>query len=104
MNTSTHDITDTGEFRLLESIIEFGEKLNPYVEAVCIGKPMGLPEYDMDAEQWEVYFEESPTPWHPDTSRDIVAVQCVNAEEATDIYNHYNQNPVTEEKKNEANS
>jgi hypothetical protein len=79
--------------------------MNNYIEAVCIGKPMGLPEYDMDAEQWSVYFEESPTPWHPDTSRDIVAVQCVNSEEATDIYNHYNINPVMEEKKNdEANS
>ena len=97
----TQDITETGEFRLLESIIEVGKKLNPYIEAVCIGKPMGLPEYDMDAEQWSVYFEESPTPWHPDTSRDIVAVQCANAEEATDIYNYYNQNPVMEEKEDD---
>ena len=69
MNTimnETQDFTDTGEFRLLESIIEVGKKLNPYVEAVCMGKPMGLPEYDMDAEQWEVYFEESA---HPLASR-----------------------------------
>tara|TARA_B100000519_G_C14217758_1_gene425897 strand:- start:106 stop:432 length:327 start_codon:yes stop_codon:yes gene_type:complete len=67
--------------------------MNDYVEAVCVGKPMGLPEYDMDAEQWAVYFEESETPWS-DEPRDVVAVQCENVEEATDIYNYYNQNPV----------
>jgi len=75
--------------------------MNNYTEAVCIGKPMGLPEYDMDAEQWAVYFEESPTPWHPNQERDVLPVYCVNAEEATDIYNHYNINPVTEEKEDE---
>tara|TARA_Y100001973_G_C5170886_1_gene319007 strand:+ start:486 stop:713 length:228 start_codon:yes stop_codon:yes gene_type:complete len=72
--------------------------MNNYVEAVCIGKPMGLPEYDMDAEEWMVYFEESPTPWHPNQERDALPVYCVNAEEATDIYNYYNQNPIGEQK------
>ena len=72
--------------------------MNDYVEAVCVGKPMGLPEYDMDAEQWAVYFEESPTPWHPNQERDVLPVYCVNAEEATDIYNYYNQNPIGEQK------
>jgi hypothetical protein len=71
---------------------------NPYVEAVCSGKPMGLPEYDMDAEQWVVYFEESPTPWHPYDERDVVAVQCEDAEEATNVYNYYNLNLIGEEK------
>ena len=67
--------------------------MNDYINAVCIGKPMGLPEYDMDAEQWAVYFAESETPWS-DEPRDVVAVQCDDAQEATDIYNYYNQNPV----------
>ena len=75
--------------------------MNYYIEAVCQGKPMGLPEYDMDAEQWAVYFEESETPWS-DQPREVLPVYCVNAQEATDIYNHYNINPVMEEKKNEA--
>ncbi len=56
---------------------------------------MGLPEYDMDAELWEVYFEESETPWS-DEQRDIIGVPCEDAQEATDIYNYYNQNPVGE--------
>jgi hypothetical protein len=56
---------------------------------------MGLPEYDMDAELWEVYFEESETPWSNE-QRDIIGVPCEDAQEATDIYNYYNQNPVGE--------
>ena len=101
MEETQHDITETPEYCLLESIIEVGEKLNPYIDAVCVGKPLGLPEYDMEAEQWAVYFEESPTPWSPDSDRDIVAVQCGDAQEATDIYNHYNQYPVKETIENE---
>lgn len=88
-----NDITETPEYRLLDRM--FGKKLNPHVEAVCIGKPLGLPEYDMDAEQWSVYFEESETPWS-DEPRDIVGVICEDAQEATDIYNYYNQHPVGE--------
>ena len=61
---------------------------------------MGLPEYDMDAELWEVYFEESETPWS-DEQRDIIGVPCEDAQEATDIYNYYNQNPAGETKSNE---
>lgn len=74
--------------------------MNDYIEAVCVGKPLGLPEYDMDAELWEVYFEESETPWS-DEPRDIVGVPCEDAQEATDIYNHYNINPVGENTENE---
>lgn len=99
MDNTTQDPLTEGELRFLDTILNFGK--NPYVEAVCIGKPLGLPEYDMDAEQWSVYFEESPTPWHPDATRDIVAVPCIDAEEATDIYNHYNKNPIMEEKQND---
>ena len=75
--------------------------MNDYIEAVCVGKPLGLPEYDMDAELWEVYFEESETPWS-DEPRDVIGVPCESAEEACEIYNHYNINPVLEEKTNEA--
>jgi len=63
---------------------------------------MGLPEYDMDAELWEVYFEESETPWS-DEPRDIIGVPCEDAQEATDIYNYYNQNPVGEKTNEEDN-
>ena len=63
---------------------------------------MGLPEYDMDAELWEVYFEESETPWS-DEQRDIIGVPCEDAQEATDIYNYYNQNPVGEKTNEEDN-
>jgi len=69
--------------------------MNNYIEAVCVGKPLGLPEYDMDAELWEVYFEESETPWSNE-QRDIIGVPCEDAQKATDIYNYYNQNPVGE--------
>ena len=76
--------------------------MNNYIEAVCIGKPLDLPEYNEDTEQWEVYFEESPTPWHPyDDSRDLISYSCEDVEEATEIYNYYNQNPVMEDKDNE---
>ena len=92
----TQDITETGEFRLLESIIEFGEKLNPYVEAVCIGRPLDLPNFNTDTEQWEVFFEESATPWHPYDEIDIISVSLADAEEACEVYNHYNNNPVME--------
>ena len=74
--------------------------MNDYIEAVCAGKPMGLPEYDEEAEQWLVYFEESETPWS-DQARDVIGVPCENAEEACKIYNHYNINPVMEEKQND---
>ena len=75
--------------------------MNYYIEAVCQGKPMGLPEYEEDAEQWSVYFEEAETPWS-DKPWDVIGVPCESAEEACEIYNHYNINPVLEEKTNEA--
>ena len=76
--------------------------MNNYIEAVCVGKPLDLPEYNEDTEQWEVYFEESPTPWNPyDDSRDLISYSCEDVEEATEIYNYYNQNPVMEDKDNE---
>lgn len=68
--------------------------MNNYIEATCIGRPMDLPAYNENSEQWEVYFEESPTPWHPYDERDIISYSCESAEEACELYNHYNQNPV----------
>ena len=62
---------------------------------------MDLPEYNEDTELWEVYFEESPTPWNPYEDRDIISYSCENADEACEIYNYYNQHPVTEEKEND---
>ena len=72
--------------------------MNDYIEAVCVGKPMGLPEYNEDTEEWEVYFEESETPWNPYADRDVISYSCESSEEACDIYNYYNQNPANEEK------
>ena len=65
--------------------------MNSYVEAVCVGKPLGLPEHHEEAEQLLVYFEESETPLS-DEPRDVVGVPCKTAEEACEIYNYYNQN------------
>jgi hypothetical protein len=70
--------------------------MNNYIEAVCIGRPLDLPSYDEDSELWEVYFEESPTPWNPYSERDIIGVPMESSEEACEVYNHYNQNPATE--------
>ena len=76
--------------------------MNKHVEAVCVGKPLGLPEYDEDAELWSVYFEESETPWSPiEEPRDVIGVICDSAEEACDVYNFYNANPITEDNTNE---
>ena len=68
--------------------------MNKYLEAVCIGKPLGLPEYDEEAEQWVVFFEESPTPWNPYADQDMVGYHCEDSGEACGIYNYYNQNPI----------
>lgn len=76
--------------------------MNNYIESVCIGRPLSLPEYDETAEQWVLYFEESETPWFPyEMPRDIIGYHCVNVEEATDLYNYYNQNPIKEEELSE---
>ena len=48
--------------------------MNNYIEAVCIGKPLSLPEYNEESEQWEVHFEESPTPWHPYDNIDMISL------------------------------
>lgn len=75
--------------------------MNNYIEATCIGSPLDLPEYNEDTEQWEVHFEESPTPWHPYDNPDLISYSCESSEEACEIYNYYNQNPVGEKKDEE---
>ena len=69
---------------------------NNYIEATCIGSPLGLPEFNDDTEQYEVFFEENHDDFHPYFQRDIISYSCEDADEATEIYNYYNQNPITE--------
>jgi hypothetical protein len=75
--------------------------MNNYIEATCIGSPLGLPEYNESTEQWELFFEENHNEWHPYFERDILSVSFESAEEVTDAYNHYNLNPVKEDQENE---
>ena len=75
--------------------------MNDYIEGVCIGKPLDLPEYNEGTELWEVHFEESPTPWHPYDNPDLISYSCDSAEEACEIYNYYTQNPVKETNEDE---
>ena len=77
--------------------------MNNYIEATCIGSPLGLPEYNESTEQWELFFEENHDEWNPYFERDILSVSFESAEEVTDAYNHYNINPVMEEKEDEVN-
>jgi len=70
--------------------------MNNYIEATCIGSPLGLPEFNDDTEQYEVFFEENHDDFHPYFQRDIISYSCEDADEATEIYNYYNQNPITE--------
>lgn len=64
--------------------------MNNYIEAVCEGRPLDLPNYNEDTEQWEIYFEESATPYHPYDQKDLLAVSFDSAQEACDTYNYYN--------------
>ena len=70
--------------------------MNNYIEALCVGKPMDLPTYNEETEQWVVYFEENNDNYHPYFGRDIISYSCESAEEACDLYNHYNTNPIEE--------
>ncbi len=64
--------------------------MNNYIEAVTEGKPLDLPSYNEDIEQWELYFAESATPWHPYSSQDLLSVSFESAQDACDAYNYYN--------------
>ena len=77
--------------------------MNNYIEATCVGSPLGLPEYNESTEQWELFFEENHDEWNPYFERDIISVSFESAEDVTDAYNHYNVNPVMEEKEDEVN-
>ena len=67
-----------------------------YAQAVCEGKPFDLPCYNEATEQWQVPFIESPND-HLEELVDLIEIPCESAQEATDIYNHHNHNPVGEE-------
>ena len=69
---------------------------NNYIEATCIGRPLDLPTWDEATELWELFFEESPTPYHPYESRDIISVSFESAQEVTDAYNYYNKHEIGE--------
>jgi hypothetical protein len=68
--------------------------MNDYIETLCVGKPLGLPEWDEPSELWELFFEGSPTPYHPYDEQEMISVSFETAQEVTDAYNYYNQNPV----------
>lgn len=65
--------------------------MNNYIDAVCEGQPLDRPNFNNESEAWELYFEESPTPWHPYDERDLIAVSFESAEDADQAYNHYSQ-------------
>lgn len=69
---------------------------NNYIEATCIGRPLDLPTWDEVSELWELFFEESPTPYHPYEDRDIISVSFESAQEVTDAYNYYNKHKIGE--------
>lgn len=74
---------------------------NNYIEATCIGRPLDLPTWDEASELWELFFEESETPWHPNQERDLISVSFESAQEVTDAYNYYNLNPVRKDQHEE---
>ena len=65
--------------------------MNNYIEAVTEGKPLDLPSYNEDIGQWELYFTESATPWHPYSSQDLLSISFDSAQDACDTYNYYNK-------------
>ena len=75
--------------------------MNNYIEATCIGRPLDLPSFNEDTEQWELFFEENHDEWNPYFERDIISVSFESAEKVTDAYNHYNINPLKEEVQHE---
>jgi len=78
---------------------------NNYIEATCIGRPLDLPTWDEASELWELFFEESPTDYHPYDEdlrenvnfANLISVSFESAQGVSDAYNYYNQNPIKEE-------
>jgi len=74
---------------------------NNYIEATCIGRPLDLPTWDEVSELWELFFEESSTDYHPYDEdlrenvnfANLISVSFESAQEVSDAYNYYNQNP-----------
>ena len=75
--------------------------MNNYIEALCEGSPLDLPNFNEDTEHWEIYFEENQDDFHPYFQRDIISYSCESADEACDLYNYYNKNPITNKKDEE---
>jgi len=75
---------------------------NNYIEATCIGRPLDLPTWDEVSELWELFFEESSTDYHPYDEdlrenvnfTNLISVSFESAQEVSDAYNYYNQNPT----------
>lgn len=68
--------------------------MNNYIEALCEGRPLDLPNYNEDTKQWEIHFEENRDDFHPYFQRDIISYSCETADEACELYNHYIKNPI----------
>jgi hypothetical protein len=62
-----------------------------YIDAVCQGEPLDKPSYDSEADTWDLYFEESPTNYHLDTTQDLLSVSFESKAEAYRAYHHYSQ-------------
>jgi len=65
--------------------------MNDYIDAVCEGSPLEPPTYNDEIEQWELYFEESPTAWHPYDERDLISVSFDSKEQAQQTYDYYRE-------------
>ena len=63
--------------------------MNDYIDAVCEGSPLEPPTYNDEIEQWELYFEESATAWHPYDERDLISVSFDSKEQAQQNYDYY---------------
>ena len=75
--------------------------MNNYIEALCEGSQLDLPNFNEDTENWEIYFEQNQDDFHPYFQRDIISYSCESADEACDLYNYYNKNPITNKKDEE---
>jgi len=77
---------------------------NNYIEANCIGRPLDLPTWDEASELWELFFEESPTDYHPYDEdlrenvnfTNLISVSFESAQEVSDAYNYYNKHEIGE--------
>jgi hypothetical protein len=62
-----------------------------YIDAVCQGEPLETPSYNHASDTWSLWFEESPTPYHPYFQRDLIEVSFESKADAERAYHHYSQ-------------